>query len=947
MSPPFWLRPLRLLDKPAESVSKAALNGDSLEVLLRRAAGSLLENLHADRAGVWASDASGGHVWHGQVAESEDLGSGLETSSINAFEVFPVEFNDANSPVEFFAPVFPAGPQQFFEGISTAIGMPLKVDDRLLGALLAGSIKPGKLAGRDVVENVSAEIALALYAIHARQRQERTSKSLHLREEIDRLIAHGAAAESVISRILNAAVNETGAQFAGIARRLDTSLEWEVLSGSDPRDSLQPAFFEIATAVFLEGESIIRDIAGPIPGLSVVGLPLDSSNHKSVLLLAGYRRGEKLPLEALENFRTMIAIARCASLARHNDSAYRALFESSGEALVVTDASGKILQANRFARELLLWKSDLGPEINLSEFFIHPNPVELAAWFERAAAGACAPSVEAQVESGLEVRLTLRQSLRGSARLLVALEEGPVVRRADRQWKQTQAELSSLLDALQCGVMFVSPDGRIRAINSQFALLFGLEAGSAQSIETLDELAQAVDPRLRNSAAYRAPWDAFISGSGEATHDELNVTSRGERVLERYARPVLNDKGWRLGWLEIVRDVTDQRQLQAQLLQTEKIAAVGQLAPGMAHELNNPLTSIMGYAQLLLHKMEGRHEEVKMIFEEAERARRIVKNLLSFARPVAEERTRSNVNEIIERTFALRNYELKVQNIEVRSELDPQLPETFADAHQIQQLVLNLVMNAEQAVAGNSRKPKIHVRTKRLSSDRLAIEISDNGPGVRPEIASRIFDPYFTTKPVGVGTGLGLPIVRSMAEQQGGKVSFENLSQHGAKFIVELPIVPVPAIESAKIDDTVIETAKKISSARILIVEDEPTVAHFIADVLREDGHRVEAVLDSEEALTRAMRTNYDLIICDLRMPRVDGPAFYDALIRGRHTSRHRILFITGDTLGPRTIEFLQSRQLHYLAKPFLVEELKVAAYRVLEGDAVHPSAAAIAQANK
>lgn len=203
-------------------MSKAALNGDSLEVLLRRAAGSLLENLHADRAGVWASDASGGHVWHGQVAESEDLGSGLETSSINAFEVFPVEFNDANSPVEFFAPVFPAGPQQFFEGISTAIGMPLKVDDRLLGALLAGSIKPGKLAGRDVVENVAAEIALALYAIHARERQERTSKSLHLREEIDRLIAHGAAAESVISRILNAAVNETGAQFAGIARRLDT-----------------------------------------------------------------------------------------------------------------------------------------------------------------------------------------------------------------------------------------------------------------------------------------------------------------------------------------------------------------------------------------------------------------------------------------------------------------------------------------------------------------------------------------------------------------------------------------------------------------------------------------------------------------------------------------------------------------------------------------------------
>jgi len=508
-----------------------------------------------------------------------------------------------------------------------------------------------------------------------------------------------------------------------------------------------------------------------------------------------------------------------------------------------------------------------------------------------------------------------------------------MVQRADRQWKQTQAELSSLLDALQCGVMLLSPDGHIRAINSQVAMLFGLETRSAQSTQTFDELAQIIEPRLRNGAAYHAPWDAFTAGSGGAVHDELNVISRGERILERYARPVLNDKGWRVGWLEIVRDVTHQRQLQSQLLQTEKMTAVGQLAPGIAHELNNPLTSIMGYAQLLLHKMEGQHDEVKMIFDEAERARRIVKDLLSFARPVQTERTRSNVNEIVERTLALRSYELKLQNIEVQSELDPQLPETFADTHQLQQLVLNLVINAEQAVVENRAHPKICARTRKLSSDRLAIEISDNGPGVRPEIASRIFDPFFTTKPVGIGTGLGLPIVRTIAEQQGGKVSFENLPQKGAKFTVELPIVPVPAVQSTKIDRAAIDTAKKtLPSARILIVEDEPTVAHLIADVLREDGHRVEAVLDSEEALTRAMRANYDLIICDLRMPRVDGPAFYDALIRGHHSSRHRILFITGDTLGPHTIDFLQSHQLQYLAKPFLVEELRLAAYRVLEG---------------
>lgn len=705
MSRPFWLRPLRLLEKSPESMAKAALDGEPLEVLLRRGAACLLESVHADRAGIWASNPTGDHLWRGQVAHSENLGSGFEICDVNAFEIFPVEFSDANSPVEFFAPVFPVGPSHFFEGISTAVGMSLKVDDRILGALLAGSTKPGKLAGRDVVEAVAAEIGISLYANQSRERQEHMRKALHLHEEIDRLIAQGAAMESVLRRILNATVNETGAQFAGLARRLDSSIEWEVLVGNEPRASLQPIFFEVATAVFLEGESIVRDIPGVSPGLSLIGLPLDGSKHEPLVFLAAYRSRDRLPFESLESFRAMITVARGTSLARDTGSAYHPLFE--------------------------------------------------------------------------------------------------------------------------------------------------------------------------------------------------------------------------------------------------KMAAVGRLAPGIAHELNNPLTSIMGYAQLLLQRTEDPHEEVKMIFEEAERARRIVKNLLLFARPASGERTRSNINEIVERTIALRSYEWKVQNVDVQSELDEHLPETFANPHQLQQLVLNLLINAEQAVAENCSRPTIQLRTRKISSGKLAIEVSDNGPGVRPEIASRIFEPFFTTKPAGVGTGLGLPIVRSIAEQQGGKVFFENLPQAGAKFTVELPIVPVPAGEFDRTDGAGVEITKTVPSARILIVEDEPAVAHLIADVLREDGHHVEAVLDSEEALLRALRANYDLIVCDLRMPRVDGPAFYDALVRAQHSSRHRILFITGDTLGPHTREFLQSHQLQYLAKPFLVEELKLAAYRVLEENAAHSSESARAQAER
>jgi CheY-like chemotaxis protein len=217
------------------------------------------------------------------------------------------------------------------------------------------------------------------------------------------------------------------------------------------------------------------------------------------------------------------------------------------------------------------------------------------------------------------------------------------------------------------------------------------------------------------------------------------------------------------------------------------------------------------------------------------------------------------------------------------------------------------------------------VRTRKISDSRLAIEVSGDGPGIPAEISPRVFDPFFTTKPDGVGTGLGLAIVRRMAEQHEGKAIFENIPAGGTRFTIELPLLPVSVRESALAAIPAPASAKKTPPARILVVEDEPTVAQLVADVLREEGHDVEAVTDSREGLVRASRRRYDLIICDLRMPRMDGPAFYDALVRARSAAQHRILCIIGDTPGPHTVEFLKSHQLPFLTKPFLVEELKLA----------------------
>jgi len=282
-------------------------------------------------------------------------------------------------------------------------------------------------------------------------------------------------------------------------------------------------------------------------------------------------------------------------------------------------------------------------------------------------------------------------------------------------------------------------------------------------------------------------------------------------------------------------------------------------------------------------------------------------------------------------------------------------------------------VNAEQAIldshtaeradaAVSGELGRIRMRTFPLAGappPRVALEVSDSGPGVPPPIASRLFDPFFTTKPAGLGTGLGLSIAYGIVQDHGGDIylldsghsSAGAASLGGATFVVELPVFTsceVPAVlvplqeeaaaaeladarAAASVREDFSAAAARPPGASILVVEDEPTVAQLIADVLEEDGHRVDVVLDSREGLARAGRIDYDLIICDLRMPRLDGRAFYRSLVRSGHPAQVRILFVTGDTLSPRTLDFLSKTGLPCLAKPFLVEELKSIVDRALD----------------
>jgi two-component system cell cycle sensor histidine kinase/response regulator CckA len=506
-----------------------------------------------------------------------------------------------------------------------------------------------------------------------------------------------------------------------------------------------------------------------------------------------------------------------------------------------------------------------------------------------------------------------------------------------------QAEKGELLAGANFGAVFessaealllVDERGYIRRANQCARDLLRLKEHHPGRLKLAEILSSASTDELEHFLA-RVPR-ALPSGLRAAAQEAAAFDGRlgtgfPVRLMRRALLPGSGE--WLLCAEDRTADVTGGRQIQSKLLQTEKMAALGQLVSGIAHELNNPLTAIMGYAQLLLgHGLQAAQlSEARKVFQQAERARRIVKNLLYFARENKPERTRVDLNEIVERTLALRSYELKVENIAVECDLARDLPETVGDPYQLQQVALNLLVNAEQALLLGRGRGQVWIRTRRLEDDKIALEVSDDGPGIPLDIASRIFDPFFTTKPSGIGTGLGLSIVYGIVQQHGGEVTFESRPGAGAKFVVELPVVSLPAAaQPAALAAPVWETQVG-ACGRILVVEDEVTVAQLIVDVLREEGHQVEAVLDSQEGLTRISRTNFDLVICDLRMPRLDGPAFFEALVAAGSPVQKRIIFITGDTLAPRTLEFLEPHRLPYLAKPFLVEELKLAVHRMLE----------------
>src|SRR5260370_408131 len=322
----------------------------------------------------------------------------------------------------------------------------------------------------------------------------------------------------------------------------------------------------------------------------------------------------------------------------------------------------------------------------------------------------------------------------------------------------------------------------------------GFTTVDAGKIKAVGGLIGRLQTHAAEPARFAERWRELARGIQGGVREELQMAHPSPRVLERAARPVVDLVGRQLGRVEVYRDLTAQRVFHSKLLQTEKLAALGQMVSGVAHELSNPLTSIMGYAQRLLARRDlpGRTDEVRQIYQEAERAGTILRQLLLNPRETLPERRPPSFNQIVHGVMDLHPFSLPAQKIRVQLDLAPALPSVHGDPGHLQQVLLNLMGNGRQALEQREESGTIWLRTKRIGERRVLLEVADNGPGIPPAILARIFDPFFTTKPAGVGTGLGLAIALSVVREHGGQVHALSPPQGGAVFQMELPVAAEP-----------------------------------------------------------------------------------------------------------------------------------------------------------
>jgi two-component system NtrC family sensor kinase len=630
-------------------------------------------------------------------------------------------------------------------------------------------------------------------------------------------------------------------------------------------------------------------------------------------------------------------LARDVSALRKNETRFTELFESLQEGIYITTPDGAIVDANPALVRMLGYDS--------KEELLKRQVPEIFA--DRADRKKLKELVESQSQIvGREITL-----LRKDGTSIVCLNTAAAVRdnsgrvlryqgalmditerrEMERRLHQQQEFARRLIDSFPDLILVLDTGAHYTFVSPRCIEILGYDLNEVQKME----FGGRTHPE--DLPAALALYGDILSGKETFASLEIRVRHKlGEWRRIRFNFSPLCDEG---GGIEGVvlsgRDVTDLKRLEEQLIQAEKLAAMGQMLAGVAHELNNPLTAVLGVTELLRERQgvdEPTKRQLDLTHRQARRAAGIVQNLLEFSRPASPQKKPVDINSLIERTLQLHEHSLRRNCVEVDFRPQPALPEVVGDANQLIQVFLNLVTNAEQAIREVRESGRIQIRLA-YQSDRITITIQDDGVGIRPESLPRIFDPFYTTKRPGGGTGLGLSICMSIIREHGGNIEAHILPAGGSAFTVYLPVatlapleaMPAPSEGRRASGAEAVGPAAELKGRSVLVLDDEEGLRSLLQEGLSAQGLRVDCAATVDEAVAQLQRSRYDVLLCDVHLSAggfvVDGRKASGRLLDAAGAHKPTLIFMSGDLMenneGPRSPD-----EPSYLQKPFRISDL-------------------------
>jgi len=629
-------------------------------------------------------------------------------------------------------------------------------------------------------------------------------------------------------------------------------------------------------------------------------------------------------------------MARDITSQRRSEARFTELFETLQEGIYIITPDDKILEVNPALVRMLGYgsKEELLAK-KVSEVFVDEEQRALLAREVNNQPSPQGREITLQRKDGqpvicLNTATAVRDTGGKIVRYQGALADVTERRSIEKRLYQQQEFARRLVDSFPDLIFVVDTQKRYTFVSPKVNEVLGYEPQEAIGMVFGDRT------HAEDRTAALSVFDDVIQGKRNFASIEIRVRHKlGEwRRLRCHFSPLFDVDGTIEGVVISGRDITEVKRLEEQLIQAEKLAAMGQMLAGVAHELNNPLTAILGASELLRERAgtdENTKRQLEMTHRQARRAARIVQNLLEFSRPASPQKKALDLNFVIDRTLQLHEHSLRRNSIEVDFRSSPGLPSTVGDANQLIQVFLNLVSNAEQAIREIRPSGRIQIRLGQ-SGSRIFATVQDDGVGIKPETLPKLFDPFFTTKRPGGGTGLGLSICLSIVREHGGDIEVESLPAGGAAFTVFLPVavsadpkLPARDADSSASGNSMTPNLDLLRNRKILVLDDEESIRMLIVEGLSANGLLVDCAATAEEALSLVLREKYDAILCDLNLsgsgPNADGYGVAQRLKIAAGANKPELIYMSGEVIeeGQGSSASLSFRRLQ---KPFRISDV-------------------------